>query len=188
MNDRCPHCSVPSRPSQRFCSGCGASLAAGCPRCAATNPAGSRFCGACGAEVAQPVAAVREQAEERRWATVLFADLSGFTDLSERSDPEDVRDLVDRCTRLLGEVVDRYGGSVASVIGDAVLAVFGAPVAHEDDAERAVRSALEMQDRSRTEADAFGQLLLRVGVNTGEVMFAPVGPDGRRDQTVLGDV
>ncbi|CAN5428715.1 hypothetical protein BH18ACT1_BH18ACT1_09490 [soil metagenome] len=119
---------------------------------------------------------------------MLFADLSGFTDLSERSDPEDVRDLVDRCTRLLGEVVDRYGGSVASVIGDAVLAVFGAPVAHEDDAERAVRSALEMQARSRTEADAFGQLLLRVGVNTGEVMFAPVGPDGRRDQTVLGDV
>jgi class 3 adenylate cyclase len=119
---------------------------------------------------------------------VLFADLSGFTSLSERSDPEDVRDLVDRCTRLLGEVVDRYGGSVDSVIGDAVLAVFGAPVAHEDDAERAVRAALEMQQRSTEEAEAFGSLPLRVGINTGEVMFAPVGPDGRRDQTVLGDV
>jgi class 3 adenylate cyclase len=161
-----------------------------CPSCGAENPPEFRFCGTCGAPLVaeSPPATAREEAEERRWATVVFADLSGFTSLSERTDPEDVRALVDRCTRLLGAVVDRYGGSVDSVIGDAILAVFGAPVAHEDDAERAVRAALEMQHRSREEAEAFGSLPLRIGVNTGEVMFAPVGPDGRRGQTVLGDV
>jgi class 3 adenylate cyclase len=189
VNDRCPRCSTPSTPSQRFCGGCGASLDQGCPACGTANPPDFRFCGGCGAalEAGPDPSAAREEAGERRWATVLFADLSGFTTLSERSDVEDVRDLVDRCTRVLGEVVARYGGSVDSVIGDAVLAVFGAPVAHEDDAERAVRAALEMQQRSTEEAEAFSSLPLRIGVNTGEVMFAPVGPDGRRGQTVLGD-
>jgi adenylate cyclase len=151
VSDRCPRCRTPHGPSQRFCGGCGAPLVPGCPACGSENPPDFRFCGNCGAELVVPGAprstAARQDAEERRWATVLFADLSGFTSLSERTDPEDVRDLVDRCTRVLGEVVDRYGGSVDSVIGDAVLAVFGAPVAHEDDAERAVRSALEMQRR-----------------------------------------
>jgi class 3 adenylate cyclase len=189
VNDRCPRCSSPTSPSQRFCGECGAPLDTACSACGTANPPGFRFCGGCGAPLAeQRPPAARDEAEERRWATVLFADLSGFTSLSERTDPEDVRALVDRCARLLGAVVERYGGSVDSVIGDAVLAVFGAPVAHEDDAERAVRAALEMQERSREEAEAFGSLPLRVGVNTGEVMFAPVGPDGRRDQTVLGDV
>ena len=189
MNDRCPRCSSPTSPSQRFCGECGAPLDTACSACGTANPPGFRFCGGCGAPLAeQRPPAARDEAEERRWATVLFADLSGFTSLSERTDPEDVRALVDRCARLLGAVVERYGGSVDSVIGDAVLAVFGAPVAHEDDAERAVRAALEMQERSREEAEAFGSLPLRVGINTGEVMFAPVGPDGRRDQTVLGDV
>jgi class 3 adenylate cyclase len=189
VDDRCPRCSTPNTPSQRFCGRCGASLDQGCPACGTANPPEFRFCGGCGAalEPGPDPTAAREEAGERRWATVLFADLSGFTTLSERSDVEDVRDLVDRCTRLLGEVVARYGGSVDAVIGDAVLAVFGAPVAHEDDAERAVRAALEMQQRSTEEAEAFSSLPLRIGVNTGEVMFAPVGPDGRRGQTVLGD-
>jgi class 3 adenylate cyclase len=190
VSDTCPRCGTPRAPSQRFCGGCGAPLARRCRACGTENPPDFRFCGTCGAALEPPPEpfARRDEVEERRWATVLFADLSGFTNLSERSDVEDVRDLVDRCARLLGEVVARYGGSVDSVIGDAVLAVFGAPVAHEDDAERAVRAALEMQQRSTEEADAFGSLPLRVGVNTGEVMFAPVGPDGRRGQTVLGDV
>jgi class 3 adenylate cyclase len=119
--------------------------------------------------------------------TVLFADLSGFTALSERSDPEEIRSMVDGCMREMGEVVQRYGGSVDKVIGDALMAVFGAPVAHEDDSERAVRAALEIQRRASEEAEVFGGLCVRIGVNTGEVMFAPVGPDGRREFTVMGD-
>lgn len=96
--------------------------------------------------------------------------------------------MVDRCMCLLAEVVRRFGGSVHQIAGDAMLAVFGAPVAHEDDAERAVRAALKMQQCARENAADFGGLTLRVGVNTGEVLFAPVGPEGRRDQAVVGDI
>ena len=131
---------------------------------------------------------VRQLAEERRWATVLFADLCGFTHFSERRDPEDVRAVVDRCLGELGWIVERFGGFVARVIGDEVMAIFGAPVAHEDDAERAVRAALEMQ-RSMTErADDFGGLRLRVGINGGEMLFAPLGTGNARQFTVTGDV
>ncbi len=95
--------------------------------------------------------------------------------------------MVDRCMTEMGEVVERFGGSVDKVIGDALMAVFGAPVAHEDDSERAVRAALEIQRRASQQAEAFGGLSVRIGVNTGEVIFAPVGPQGRREFTVMGD-
>ena len=119
--------------------------------------------------------------------TVVFADLSGFTALSERTDPEEVRSMVDRCMSEMGEVVERFGGSVDKVIGDALMAVFGAPVAHEDDSERAVRAALEIQRRASEQAADFGGLCVSIGINTGEVIFAPVGPHGRRELTVMGD-
>jgi len=125
--------------------------------------------------------------EECRWATVLFADLSGFTALSERTDPEDVRSMVDRCMRAMGEIVERFGGAVDKVIGDALMAVFGAPVAHDDDPARAVRAALEIQQQASRNAEDFCNLQVRVGVNTGEVLFARVGPDSRRELTVMGD-
>ncbi len=117
----------------------------------------------------------------------MFADLSGFTALSERTDPEEIRSMVDRCMGEMGDVVERFGGSVDKVIGDALMAVFGAPVAHEDDSERAVRAALEIQRRSSEQAEVFGGLHISIGVNTGEVIFAPVGPHGRRELTVMGD-
>ena len=114
--------------------------------------------------------------------------MSGYTPASERMDPEDVRAMVEpgliRCTA----IVEEHGGWVNRIIGDAVLAVFGAPVAHEDDAERAVRAALGMQRCAAEHTGDFGGLRLRIGVNTGEVMFAPVGPDPERDLTVTGDV
>jgi class 3 adenylate cyclase len=119
--------------------------------------------------------------------TVMFADLSGFTALSERTDPEEIRSMIDRCMSEMGEVVERFGGTVDKVVGDALMAVFGAPVAHEDDPERAVRAALEIQHCAAEEAALFGGLHVRVGVNTGEVIFAPVGPDSRRELTVMGD-
>jgi class 3 adenylate cyclase len=118
---------------------------------------------------------------------VLFADLSGFTALSERTDPEEIRSMVDRCMCAMGEVVEQFGGAVDKVIGDALMAVFGAPVAHEDDPTRAVRAALEIQRRASENTDEFCGLCVRVGVNTGEVIFARVGPEARRELTVMGD-
>jgi len=117
----------------------------------------------------------------------LFADLAGFTRMSEAADPEEVRLMVDRCTSRMGEIVERYGGWIDKVIGDALMAVFGAPTAHEDDAERAVRAGLELQRYAAENADELGGLPLRVGVDSGEVMFAPVGPKEDRRLTVIGD-
>ena len=188
----CAKCGAANPMGQQFCGMCGASLTLACPRCATPAPAGARFCGNCGAALdgSDAASAVHTPppTAERRLATVVFADMSGFTSLSEHTDPEDVRALVDRCVALLSEIVDRYGGHLDKVIGDAVLAVWGAPVAYEDDPERAVRAALEMQACARDHAEEFGGLTLRVGVNTGELMFAPVGPDRHRVQTVMGDV
>ncbi len=134
---------------------------------------------------------------ERRPVTVLFADLAGFTPLSERLDPEDLAALVDRCLRSMSDAIYRYEGTVDKYIGDCVMALFGAPVAHEDDPERAVRTALDMVDRiarisvevgSARRADGDPPLLsLRVGVNTGMVVAGAVGADRRREYTVLGD-
>jgi len=187
---RCPDCGEQNGAAQRFCGGCGAALRQSCPVCGEEIAASFRFCGACGAELGTgtpATAASTQPGEERRWATVLFADLSGFTEYSERNDPEDVRSMVDRCMRTMGEVVEQFGGSVDKVIGDALMAVFGAPVAHEDDAARAVRTGLEIQRRASERAEEFRGLCVRVGVNTGEVLFASVGPEGRRELTVMGD-
>jgi class 3 adenylate cyclase/tetratricopeptide (TPR) repeat protein len=122
---------------------------------------------------------------ERRLATVLFADIAGFTRLSKTRDPEDLKELVDACMTKLSAIVERYDGFVDKVIGDALMAVFGAPVAHGDDPERAVRAALEMQKCAAENVPELGGLALSVGVNTGEVYFAPAGPAER--ETVLGD-
>ena len=179
---------------------CGTALAPRCPSCGRENPAGAKFCIECGSALeaapaepapARPAAQLaRAEAlpEERRQATVLFADLSGYTAVAERMDPERVKSMVDRALRRLGEEVTRYGGSVDKFIGDNVMAVFGAPVSHEDDPERAVRAGLAMQAameeiNERVAADIGTEFELRVGVNSGEVLAGQVG-DG---YTVIGD-
>src|SRR2546421_10168617 len=148
-----------------------------CPACHEENPARAKFCLECGARLPAPGAPT--ELGERRVVTVLFADLSGFTSFSERSDPEQVRALADEAAGRLGEIVVRYGGTVDKVIGDCVMAVFGAPEAHEDDPERAVRSALDMQQYVNEHREKFAGLPLRIGVNTGEPIWAPVGPGGQ---------
>src|SRR5262245_28756787 len=150
-----------------------------CPACSATVPDDARFCPSCGHELAG-------RSEERRVATVLFADLVGFTTLSETRDPEQVKRLVDRCFQKLVADITAYGGVVDKIIGDAVVALFGAPVAHEDDAERAVRAALAMQRTLAAEADELeAPIQMRIGVNTGEVV---VGSLAGGDYTAMGDV
>jgi len=109
--------------------------------------------------------------DERRIATVVFADLVGFTTFSESADPEHVKQIVDTCFESLGREVRAYGGQVDKIVGDALVALFGAPVAHEDDAERAVRCALQMQQTLAEQRERYElQIEMRIGVNTGEVL------------------
>jgi class 3 adenylate cyclase/tetratricopeptide (TPR) repeat protein len=173
---------------------CGAELTPVCPSCGAKNPAGAKFCIECGTDLAAapgaaPAAAPAEAPpEERRQATILFADLSGYTAAAERMDPEAVKALVDRTLRRLGEEIERFGGSIDKFIGDNVMGVFGAPTAHEDDPERAVRAGLAMQDAmggaNRESRSKYGvEFSLRVGINSGEVMAGAVGDR----YTVMGD-
>ncbi len=146
---------------------------------------GARFCWSCGQ-------ALRAPTEERRVVTVLFADLVGFTTLSEQMDPEQVKRLVDHAFERLVRDVTAFGGRVDKIVGDAIVALFGAPVAHEDDAERAVRAALRMQQTLAAYADesAAGDsdagIRMRIGVNTGEVLVGALRAGG--DYTAMGDV
>src|SRR5205823_4162453 len=179
--------------SARFCMSCGAQLERRCSNCGAAAPPQARFCMECGAalEGAAPAPAVVPTAappEERRQVTVLFADLSGYTAVSEGMDPERVKALVDSALRRLADEVERFGGTVDKYIGDNVMALFGAPVAHEDDPERAVRAGLGMQavigdinQPLRGQHDV--SFALRVGINTGEVLAGTVG----EGYTVVGD-
>jgi class 3 adenylate cyclase/tetratricopeptide (TPR) repeat protein len=149
-----------------------------CPACGATAPPEARFCPTCGhALVTRP--------DERRVATLVFADLVGFTSLSQTADPEQVKRLVDTCFGALSADVTAFGGRVDKIVGDELVAIFGAPVSHEDDAERAVRCGMQMQ---RTLANLAGRvgvdLQIRVGVNTGEVLVGAIGGD----VTAMGDV
>ena len=114
-----------------------------CPQCGRENPADARFCSDCGAPLAARDRAARE---ERKVVTVLFADLVGFTSRAEQIDPEDVRALLEPYHARLRAELERHGGTVEKFIGDAVMALFGAPIAHEDDPERAVRAALAIRD------------------------------------------
>jgi class 3 adenylate cyclase len=136
-----------------------------CAVCGQESPEGFRFCGACGAALDEAPAGPRE---ERKVVTVLFADLVGFTSRAEQMDPEDVRALLAPYHARLRQELERYGGTVEKFIGDAVMALFGAPLAHEDDPERAVRAALAIRDWVREEE----QLQIRVAVNSGEALIS----------------
>ena len=151
-----------------------------CSSCGSEVPGGARFCPSCG----HPVSF---RGDERRVVTVLFADLAGFTGFSESMDPESVKNLVDGCFAALAGDVTSFGGRVDKVVGDAIIALFGAPVAHEDDAERAVRAGLQMQQTIRSMSEGTAQRLeLRVGINTGEVLVGAIRAGG--DYTAMGDV
>src|SRR6266481_4939411 len=132
-----------------------------CAACGRENPPDARYCNSCAA----PLAAPEPRREERKVVTVLFADLVGFTSRAERMDPEDVRAMLAPYWEHLKNELERFGGTVEKFIGDAVMALFGAPVAHEDDPERAVRAALAIRDWVRETGE---DLQVRIAVNTGE--------------------
>src|SRR5579862_4016967 len=187
----CAQCGFENAAGRKFCGGCGSPLARTCPSCGAANEPGTRFCGECGSaltEAVPPAAAPAPvTAAERRLVSVLFADLVGFTPLSESRDPEEVRELLSRyfdtCRRLIGI----YGGTVEKFIGDAVMAVWGTPTAQEDDAERAVRTALDLVTAVAALGEEIGapELALRAGVLTGE---AAVNLAAEGEGMVAGDL
>ncbi len=173
----CSNCGTENRPGRKFCGGCAVPLAVACPACGAANEPEMRFCGECAAPLVigagPPPGAVRPgpaqapiaPVAERRLVTVLFADLVGFTTLAEGLDAEETRELLSRYFDLSRDIIARYGGTVEKFIGDAVMAVWGAPTAHEDDAERAVRAGLDLVDAVRTLGPT---IEARAGVLTGE--------------------
>src|SRR5437660_6229648 len=153
-----------------------------CPSCGNTLPERARFCPGCG----QSIVTLGTRGDERRVVTVVFADLVGFTTLSEAMDPEQVKNLVDSCFERLAADITAFGGRVDKIVGDAIVALFGAPVAHEDDAERAVRAALQMQASVVALSGELESVRMRIGVNTGEVLVGALRAGG--DYTAMGDV
>jgi class 3 adenylate cyclase len=153
-----------------------------CPACGQENPPGARFCLQCGA----PVAAPTPSPDERRVISVIFVDLAGFTARAERLDPEEVRAVLAPYHERVRREIESFGGVVEKFIGDAVMGVFGAPVAHGDDAERAVRAALVVRDCASELAD--GGLQLRIAVNTGEAIVSPGARPALGESMVAGDV
>src|SRR3990172_173024 len=160
-----------------------------CGKCGAAAADGARFCSQCAAPLDEATSAPTSQ--ERRQVTVFFSDLSGFTALNERLDPEDVRDVVNKVWDRAGEIVGRYDGRINKLLGDAVMAVFGDPVAHEDDPLRAVRAALELHEAVEAlnrdvEPRICAPIGMHTGVNTGVVLTSESVLDGKQTGP-LGD-
>ena len=176
---RCPACSTENVAGRKFCAECGTRLASPCPSCGAVNDPGAKFCGECGTALASAGQApaggpAGDEASgpavaERRIVSVLFVDLVGFTALTEGRDPEVIRDLQERYFATTRTIVERYGGTLEKYIGDAVMAVWGAPTAHEDDPERAVRAALDIV-----------LSVAALGFDDGPRLAGPWGRDDRR--------
>jgi len=218
----CPKCSTENREGARFCGKCGASLRTVCPGCGTELVPELRFCDVCGRELAaSPLAHVeasgppnvdqaiqrlvpKEYAErllaargqvsrERRTVTMLFCDVKGSTAMAEALDPEDVMEIMDGAFDVLIEPVYRYEGTLARLMGDAILAFFGAPIAHEDDAERACRAALDIVAGAQDYAERLERergvqgFNVRVGIHTGLVVVGEVGSDLRVEYTAMGD-
>ncbi len=209
----CPRCRKESPPGAKFCIECAAPLALQCLKCGSPLPAGAKFCPECAHPVetaaeaarfglpraytprhlADKILTVRSALEgERKQVTVLFADVSGFTSLSERLDPEDVHGMMNRAFELMLGEVHRYEGTVNQFLGDGIMALFGAPIAHEDHAQRAAHAALGIRqrlDELHEELERRRGIVFQVrqGLNTGLVVVGTIGSDLRMDYTAVGD-
>ena len=159
-----------------------------CPNCGSANAETAKFCSNCG----KPLEKQRAVEGERKFATVLFADVARSTAIAEQLDPEDWALIMNGAFAFMNASVARYGGTVSRLMGDAVLALFGAPITHEDDAERAVRAGLDIQAAAMDYAMGIRQRYgfdfeLRVGINTGTAVLAFVGDQVKTEYTAMGD-
>ncbi len=209
---KCPRCQHENPATLKFCGECGARLASVCSACGASNAPAQKFCGECGAALAPGAPAARFASPEsytpkhlaekiltskgalegeRKQVTVLFADLKGSMELLAEQDPEEARELLDPVLERMMEAVHRYEGTVNQVMGDGIMALFGAPLAHEDHAVRACYAALRMQETVKRYAEEVHRvrgipLQIRVGLNSGEVVVRSIGSDLHMDYTAVG--
>ncbi len=209
---KCPGCEQENPAGVKFCGQCGARLEWLCPACRASNPPENKFCHGCGApltgdaraatfpaphsytpkHLAEKILTSKSALEgERKQVTVLFADLKGSMELLADRDPEEARKLLDPVLTLMMEAVHRYEGTVNQVLGDGIMALFGAPLAHEDHAVRACYAALRMQESIKRYAEEAGRahgvnVQIRVGLNSGEVVVRTIGSDLHMDYTAVG--
>jgi class 3 adenylate cyclase len=214
----CPACGAENPAANKFCGSCGSALAARCAACGHPNPPTNRFCGECGSPLTPPsrtpapalppssstpesytprhladkILASRDALEgERKQVTVLFADIKGSTELVRARDPEDAQRLLDGAVQRMMGAIHRYEGTVSRLMGDGLMAMFGAPVAHEDHAVRACYAALAMLESVRDYADEVRQahgaaIQIRVGLNSGEVIVRLIADDLHMDYTAMG--
>jgi class 3 adenylate cyclase len=207
----CPRCHAENRDELRFCEDCGSQLRLTCAQCGGELAPGKRFCGSCGTPAAGQSAARTASPEsytpkhlaekilisksalegERKQVTVLFADLKGSMELMTDRDPGEALKLLDPVLERMMEAVHHYEGTVNQVMGDGIMALFGAPIGHEDHAVRACYAALRMQRRVNLYADEIQQqggtpVHIRVGINSGEVVVRAIGSDLHMDYTAVG--
>ena len=212
---KCPKCRFENREGARFCLECGERLELKCPQCGSPVPAPAKFCDGCGSDLRAPEAksfvdysapqsyTPKHLAEkilthrraiegERKIVTVLFADVAGFASMSEQLDPEDVHRIMDGCCRILVDEIHRCEGTVGEFRGDGVMALFGAPIAHEDHAQRACHAALAIQQALVPYSEEIKRnygidFRMRIGLNSGTVVVGAIGDDLRMDYTAMGD-
>jgi adenylate cyclase len=209
----CPRCQYANADGSRFCGGCGSSLIrdAPCSKCGHSNPAGQKFCNACGnclegsvpargrdlgaytpKHLADEILRSRSALEgERKLVTILFADVRSSTELSAQTGPEGWHGILDRFFRILADGVHRFEGTVNQYTGDGIMALFGAPIAHEDHTQRACYAALRLRDALRAYSDELRlsrglDFAFRIGLNTGDVVVGKIGDDLRMDYTAQG--
>ncbi len=189
---KCLKCNAENQESRRFCSSCGTELKAGCPSCNFVNEPNDEFCGGCGVRLSEagaekPGKAGHQPTEEgllgdRRQLTILFADLSGYTELSDELDAEDLHELVGLVFDSIDRIVEDHGGTVHRHIGDEVMALFGTPVAHTDDPIRAVRAAFETHKAMiALGAEQGRKLSVLIGIASGNVVIAGQGTENPQD-------
>ncbi len=209
---RCPSCDHDNRAERRYCAECGAVLAAICASCGASNQPGEKFCGGCGValtagpatapprspatstpkHLAEKILTSRSALEgERKQVTVLFADVKGSMELAEQMDAEAWSEIMQRFFNILAEGVEHFEGFVDKFTGDGIMALFGAPIAHEDHAQRACYTALKLRDALATHAREVKRqhglaFSVRMGLHSGEVVVGTIGDDLRMDYTAQG--
>ncbi len=212
---KCPQCGHSVPPSAKFCGECGAKMEFECPRCGMKIPLGTEFCGECGLDfitpkeapsldytrpqsytpkvLAEKILTTRRSMEGgRKLVTVLFADVADYTAIAEKLDPEEIHQIVDGCFRILMDEIHRYEGTVTQFSGDGAMALFGAPIAHEDHAQRACHAALSIQKSlfgygEKVRKDRGLDFKMRIGLNSGPVVVGSIGDDLRVDYTAIGD-
>jgi len=212
---KCSSCGFENKDGAKFCAECGSKLSLKCPSCGSDVETGEKFCTECGHELkagletstvdysqpesytprflADKILTTRSSIEgERKLVTVFFADVAGYTTLSEKLDPEEVHQIMDGCFKILMDEIHRFEGTINQFTGDGVMALFGAPLAHEDHAQRACHAALSVQKAlseygDKVKADTGLEFKMRIGLNSGHVIVGSIGDDLRMDYTAVGD-